>query len=172
MLPLSDSSTATLSGNREAERSRSWCNGLVAFIVIWALKANQASFDITSRPMSDNVLRFSTTASCGSIVIWNWSSRNVTTLSTAMESRIPVVISGVVSVNAAGSSPGRYSFKMKDFTLAWISCSFMNDTPVCGHDGRLCGCGHEPYLSEEEGIGDLACNSGTRPSYSLSANRR
>jgi len=54
--------------------------------------------------MSDNVLRFSTTASCGLIVIPNWFSRNVTTLSTAMELRIPVVISGVSSVNAEGSS--------------------------------------------------------------------
>jgi len=54
--------------------------------------------------MSDNVLRFSTTASCGLIVITNWFSRSVTTLSTAMELRIPVVISGVSSVNAEGSS--------------------------------------------------------------------
>src|SRR5438874_5345489 len=29
MLPVSVSSTATLSGNREAESSRSWCNALV-----------------------------------------------------------------------------------------------------------------------------------------------
>src|SRR5262249_23511003 len=48
----------------------------------------------------DNVLRFSTMASCGLIVIPNWFSRNVTTLSTAIELRIPVVISGVMSVNA------------------------------------------------------------------------
>src|SRR5213595_583588 len=56
------------------------------------------------RAMSDNVLRFSTTASCGSIVMPNWFSKNVTALSTAMESRMPVVTSAVVSVNAAGSS--------------------------------------------------------------------
>jgi hypothetical protein len=81
---------------------------------LW-VPADQAFFDITNRPISDNVLRFSTTASCRSIVIPNWFSRNVTTLSTAMESRIPVVISGVISVNAAESSPGRYSLRMNVF---------------------------------------------------------
>ena len=57
--------------------------------------AGNTLFDITSRVMSDNVLRLSTTASCGSILIPNLS-RNVTTFSTAMESRIPVVMSGVL----------------------------------------------------------------------------
>ena len=71
-----------------------------------------ASFEITRRAMSDSVFRFSTTASCGSIVIPNWFSKNDTTLSTAMESKIPVVIRAVSSVSAAGSSPGRYSLRM------------------------------------------------------------
>jgi hypothetical protein len=62
--------------------------------------------------MSDIVLRFFTTASRGLIEIPNWFSKNVTTLSTASESRIPVVISGVPSVSAAESSPGRNSFPL------------------------------------------------------------
>src|SRR5437868_8093535 len=94
--------------------------------------------------MSDNVLRFSTTASCGSILIPNWSSRNVTTLSTAMESRIPVVMSGVVSVRATGSSPGRYSLRMNVFTVLLISCGFIKNSRLGAPTGgssnslRLC----------------------------------
>ena len=47
-------------------------------------------------------------------------SKNVTALSTAIESRIPVVTSAVVSVNAAGSSPGRNSLRMKFLTVAFM----------------------------------------------------
>ena len=39
-------------------------------------------------------------------------SKKVTTLSTAIESRMPVVISAVVSVSSEGSSPGRNSLRM------------------------------------------------------------
>src|SRR5438067_13535552 len=103
--------------------------------------ADQAFFDITNRPISDNVLRFSTTASCGSIVIPNWFSRNVTTLSTAMESRIPVVTSAVVSVNAAGSSPGKNSLRTKFLTVAFMvswsiiemRASVLQPKPDCHH---------------------------------------
>src|SRR5215467_7437540 len=80
---------------------------------------------ITRRVISEIVFKLSTTASCGSTVMPNSFSKNVTTLSTAMESRIPVVIRAVVSVNAAGSSPGRYSLRMKFFIEVLISCSFM-----------------------------------------------
>src|SRR5438874_11510986 len=103
---------------------------------LW-VPADQAFFDITNRAMSDNVLRFSTTASCGSIVIPNWFSRNVTTLSTAMESRIPVVISGVSLVNAAGSSPGRYSLRMNVLTVVLISSGFIRDSRLAGWLGAL-----------------------------------
>jgi hypothetical protein len=48
-----------------------------------------------------------------------------------MESRIPVVISGVVSVNAAGSSPGRNSLRMKVFTVALMSCLSINNALRC-----------------------------------------
>ena len=129
-------------------------------------------FDITSRAMSDKLLRFSTTASCGLIVIPNWFSRNVTTLSTAMESRIPVVINGVVSVNAAGSSPGRYSLRMNVFTVGLISCGFIIK------DSRL---GVRP-VARPIGYGFSRCDtccvlceaksSGTTPSYNISASSR
>ena len=42
-----------------------------------------------------------------------------------MESRIPVVINGVVSVKAVGSSPGRYSLRMNVFNVVLISCVFI-----------------------------------------------
>ena len=34
----------------------------------------------------------------------------------------------VVSVNAAGSSPGRYSLRMNVFTVVLISCGFIKDS--------------------------------------------
>ena len=54
------------------------------------------------------------------MVIPNWFSKNVTALSTAIESRIPVVTSAVVSVNAAGSSPGENSLRRKFLTVAFM----------------------------------------------------
>src|SRR4051812_43624814 len=53
-----------------------------------------------------------------------------------MESRIPVVINGVVSVNAAGSSPGKYSLSMNFFTVLLISSGFIKNFGLA----RLCGC--------------------------------
>jgi hypothetical protein len=44
-----------------------------------------------------------------------------------MESRIPVVSNGVVSVNAAGSSPGKYSLSMNVFTVFLISSGFIKN---------------------------------------------
>ena len=49
------------------------------------------------------------------------SSRNTTSFSVLIESRMPPVISGVRSVSSAGSSPGRNSRKMKCWTTLAIS---------------------------------------------------
>jgi len=146
------------------------CGGNGGFrIPTWA--AGHAFFDITSWAMSDNVLRFSTTASCGLIVIPNWFSRNVTTLSTAMELRIPVVISGVSSVNAAGSSPGRYSSRMNVFTVVLISCRFINDSRL--GSGLVALPIHYGFCIRDVCcLPDEAKSSGTSPSYNLSASRR
>src|SRR6478735_8467994 len=53
-----------------------------------------------------------------------------------MESRIPVVSNGVVSVNAAGSSPGKYSLSMNVFTVLLISFGFIKNFGLA----RLHGC--------------------------------
>src|SRR5437868_180360 len=124
--------TPSSSGNANTAAS------LIAGYQYWT---GQVFFDITSRVMSESVLRFSTTASCGSMVIPNWLSKNVTAFSTAIESRIPVVISAVVSVNAAGSSPGKNSLRMKFLTVAFMvswsilemRASVLQPKPDCHH---------------------------------------
>src|SRR5437762_3065173 len=132
---------------------------------LW-VPADQAFFDITNRPISDNVLRFSTTASCGSIVIPNWFSRNVTTLSTAMESRIPVVTSAVVSVNAAGSSPGKNSLRINVLTVALMVCSSVIEmSGIVGQSKPYCHHVFVVFVASLVGSAPFVLNAG--PAISL-----
>jgi hypothetical protein len=88
-----------------------------------------------------------------------------------MESRIPVVTNGVVSVNAAGSSPGKYSLSMNFFTALLISSGFIKNFGLA----RLSKCGSSRYGVWKCDTGcmlETGKSSGTRPSYSLSASSR
>src|SRR5688572_25902015 len=67
--------------------------------------------------MSAIVFRCSLSASCAAIVMRNVSSRKLTSLSVAIESRMPVVISWVEFSSCEGSSPGRNSRRMNVFTV-------------------------------------------------------
>src|SRR4029077_2442771 len=61
-----------------------------------------ALLDVTRRATSDVVLRFFITVSRGLIEIPDWSSKDVTTLGTAKESSIPLVIRGLCRSTARG----------------------------------------------------------------------
>jgi hypothetical protein len=124
-VPVTDRALAWLDDRHRVRRSPRTRDEAVLQRRATSHHATVEFFDRMSRAIFARSSRFSLSISWGSKDTLKRSSRNMTSLSVAMESRMPPLISGVVSGEFVGVLARRNSFMMKslivDVTLSVMS---------------------------------------------------